>query len=288
MMRLLLVLCLLTLAGPLAANEQQLEIIPLQHRLIGDVLSVLEPLVEPGGTITGMNNQIIIKSSPENIQAIKQVLNSLDKAPRQLMITVKQNTGEQFDRSDQGNSGHYHNGNIGVETGDSSRHEDLAVGVEDAQGNRLQYELDRHSGYSSDRNSYRVRATDGYPAHIMAGELYPFPQRNVYVSPGNVVVQDSHQYENVTSGFYVLPHVRDDIVTLEIAPRIMRVQRDHGVPAVQLQDVQTVVRGRLGEWIPVGGVSGSSRQQDNRILDRSDRQHTTQASILIRVDEIHE
>lgn len=288
MMRLLLVVLMIVLIGPLAAAERQLEIIPLKHRLLGDVLPVLEPLVEPGGSITGIDNKLIIKASPENIRAIKEVLNSLDKSPRQLLITVRQNNSEQFQRSDQGVSGRYSDGDVTVESGDRFRRDGLRAGIEDEDGNRLQYELDQRSGSSSDRNSYRVRATEGYPAHIMAGELYPFPQRNVYITPGNVVVQDSYQYENATSGFYVLPRLQGDIVTLEIAPRMRRVQRDRGAPVMQLQDVQTVVSGRLGEWIPVGGINESSQRHDNRILDRGERKRTTQASILIRVEAINE
>ena len=73
-----------------------MEIIPLQHRMTDDVVPILRPLVAPGGTITGMNNQLIIKTTPDNLAEIKNVLQSLDRSPRRLLITVKQDIGGQI------------------------------------------------------------------------------------------------------------------------------------------------------------------------------------------------
>lgn len=268
------------------ADDRIIEVIPLQHSLTSEVIPVLEPLIEPGGNISGMNNQLIIKSTPANIRTIKEVLATLDKAARQLLITVKQNTGEQLTRSDRSISGRYSKGDISVES-DGRRHEDIRARIEDRDGNHIQYELNERSQNNDSRNSYRVRATEGYPAHILSGELYPFPRRDVYAGHGNVVVQDSYQYEDATSGFYVLPRLQGETVTLEIAPRMTTVQRDHGPPIKRLQDVQTVVSGRLGEWIPVGGVDESDSQQDSRLLGRSESQRASRASILIRVEVVN-
>lgn len=282
----LFILLILQLTIPLKADDRVIDVIPLQHSLTSEVIPVLEPLLEPGGSISGMNNQLIIKSTPANIRTIKDVLATLDKAARQLLITVKQNTGELSNRSERGISGRYSPGDVTVESDGQLQHPDLQAQIEDRDGNRIQYQLNERSQNSDSRNSYRVRATEGYPAHILSGELYPFPRRDVYVGHGNVVVQDGYQYEDATSGFYVLPRLQGETVTLEIAPRMTTIQRDHGPPIKRLQDVQTVVSGRLGEWIPVGGVGESSNQQSRRLLGRSESQHISRASILIRVEVI--
>jgi hypothetical protein len=55
-------------------GAQQLEVIELKSKSVEDVLPVLLPLVEPGGTLTGMNNQLFLRASPRNRADIKKAL----------------------------------------------------------------------------------------------------------------------------------------------------------------------------------------------------------------------
>jgi len=286
MRRLPIIILLLVATINTVADSRELEIIPLKHRLVSDVLPIVKPLVEPGGTVTGMNNQLIIKASPGNIAEIRQVLDSLDRAPRQLMITVRQGGSSKRRESAQGLSGRYDSGEITVETDGSLRREDLLAEIEDGEGNRLEYEMRDRTSYGNDRNTYRVQATEGYPAHIQAGVSLPFPTQNVYVTPGNVIVHDGYQYQDATSGFYVLPRIQGDTVTLEIAPRTVQVQTGHGPPVIRLQDVYTTVSGRLGEWISIGGLDQSGSRSDQGLLNRRDSRSSEQSSFQIRVDEV--
>ena len=80
--------CCLLLAVTARAADMVLEVIPLKHRLSDDVVHIIQPLVTPGGTVTGMNNQLIVKTTPANLEEIKQVLNSLDQAPRRLRTSM--------------------------------------------------------------------------------------------------------------------------------------------------------------------------------------------------------
>ncbi|MFB3101043.1 MAG: hypothetical protein ACE1ZM_06325, partial [Gammaproteobacteria bacterium] len=63
--KLIISLALLLPQSALAEN-MRLEVIPLQHRMVDDVIQSIRPLVTPGGTVTGMNNQLIIKTTPSN------------------------------------------------------------------------------------------------------------------------------------------------------------------------------------------------------------------------------
>jgi hypothetical protein len=66
---------------------------------------------------------------------------------------------------------------------------------------------------------------------------------------------------DASSGFYVVPRVNGDYVTLDIQQRNDRPGMQGGV--INTQSADTVVRGRLGEWIDLGGVNtaGNSRQR---------------------------
>ena len=88
-MRTFLAVAFLALALP-ALAQQQVVILPLHHRTVEDVLPVLEPLLEPGGALSGMSGQLIIRTSPGNLEDLKKVLAAVDRPPRQLLIHVSQ------------------------------------------------------------------------------------------------------------------------------------------------------------------------------------------------------
>ncbi|MCC6657646.1 MAG: hypothetical protein IT512_05650, partial [Rhodocyclaceae bacterium] len=89
MSKLALMLWLALLAGA-AQAQQQLEIIKLQSRTADQVLPQLRPFIEPGGTLSGMNNQIFIRASDANRRQIMELLAAIDRPPRRLLISVRQ------------------------------------------------------------------------------------------------------------------------------------------------------------------------------------------------------
>ena len=87
--RWLLACCLSLWVG--VAVAQQMEIIQLRSKTVDEVLPALLPLVEPGGTLTGMNDQLFLKTSARNREEIKRVLAAMDKPSRRLIIRISQN-----------------------------------------------------------------------------------------------------------------------------------------------------------------------------------------------------
>ena len=73
--------------APLA--QQALEIIPLRHRTVEQVLPALQPLVEPGGTLSGSRGQLFLRASPANAAEIKRALEAIDRPARRLQISVR-------------------------------------------------------------------------------------------------------------------------------------------------------------------------------------------------------
>jgi type II/III secretion system protein len=78
-----------TLLFAAGSRAQGLEIIPLRHRTVEQVLPVLRPLLEPGGTLSGHSNQLFIRASPANVADIRRVLDTLDRPLRRLQISVR-------------------------------------------------------------------------------------------------------------------------------------------------------------------------------------------------------
>jgi len=49
------------------AESMKIETITMQNRQIGDVILILKPLVVEGGAVTGINNKLIVKTTPSNL-----------------------------------------------------------------------------------------------------------------------------------------------------------------------------------------------------------------------------
>ena len=271
----------------LFAADMTLEIIPLNHRLTDEVIPVLRPLLVPGGTLTGMNNQLIIKTTSENLAQIRSVLESLDHSPRKLLISVKQDVDGQLHQRGQSVSGRYSTGDVEVEAGDPGHghHDSVVITGGDEDGNNIRYRYrDSHTD-SQDRNTFTVQATEGYPAHITTGSSVPVETRTAYLTRRGVVVNDSVEYVDAESGFYVLPRLNGNQVTLLVAPRLTRVAPGKS-PVFDTQNVETTATGMLGEWIELGGINQDFNRQGRDGFSSSDTQGQEMRSVLIKVDEI--
>lgn len=101
-----LVLAVLSAIAPLAAPAQQaLEIIPLRYRTVEQVLPALQPLVEPGGTLSGSRGQLFLRASPANVTEIRRALDAIDRPSRRLQISVRFDDAAASTRQELGASG---------------------------------------------------------------------------------------------------------------------------------------------------------------------------------------
>ena len=282
------VLIIILLWSPLLvrAGDMTLEIITLQHRNTDDVVSILQPLVTPGGTVTGMNDQLIIKTTPENLAELKHVLAGLDRTPRRLLISARQdNTGITRGQK-QALAGQFSDGDVTAEINDPVHaREGLVVSARDESGNAVQYRRQDFQADTSGQNSYRVQATEGFPAFISIGQSVPVPNSTTYVTRDGVVVNNNTEYVDATSGFYVLPRLNGDQVTLQVAPGQSRASPGR-VPVFDVQNVETTATGRLGEWLEVGGINQSSLGTGHRDLSSTNREEQASNSVFIKVDEL--
>lgn len=283
----LFVICI-GLATQVAAESMVLEVIPLKHRTADDIIQILRPLMQPGGTITGMNNQLVVKTTPANLEQIKAVLAKLDNSPRRLLIRVKQGILANTKQQEQSLSGNIASGDVSVGVDDTrtGSREGLVISGSDDQGNNIRYRGNETRSQSNEGNTFMVNATEGYPAYISIGQSIPVSSRTSYVTPGGgVTVNDSTEYINADSGFYVLPRLNGNRVTLLIAPRLTKVGPGRA-PILDVQDVETTVTGRLGEWLDIGGLEQQSSSSGQGIASNSRQSDSQSRSVLIKVDEI--
>jgi hypothetical protein len=134
--------------------QQALEIISLRHRTVDQVLPVLLPLVEPGGTLSGSRGQLFLRASPANVAEIKRALDVIDLPSRRLQILVRLDDAQERERRAVGASGSIGSGGARVDiTAADSR---------------------RSAG---ERVDQRLQVLEGGRAAIFTGQSSPYQDR---------------------------------------------------------------------------------------------------------------
>ncbi|HUW26655.1 MAG TPA: secretin N-terminal domain-containing protein [Gallionella sp.] len=272
---------------PQLAWGNELEIIQLKHRSAEDVLPVVRPLLDAGDVANGMNYQLILRTSPRNLEQIRKLLESIDVAPRRLKITVLQNADRETAARLTGVSG---NANVGggvrvivPDSGDSS-----GLNVELGQGqNRLKAKVISTRALEDERNTQQLQVLEGNRALVRSGQSVPVPQRQVIQDQWGARVIDSMQYQEAGSGFYVLPRVSGDRVTLEISTQNDTFVPDGGdYPTTRIQQTSSTLSGRLGEWLEMSGLGQQKDSDDSTLSTRGTSRTSEQHHVLIKVEEI--
>ncbi len=283
-------LLMLLFSGLLALNvvwaEQMVtEIIPLKYRMLDEIIPTLQPLVPPPGTVTGMNNQLVVRTTPDNLQAIRDVLAKLDKRPRKLMISVKQGRWEDLRMYLAEVTGSYKKDKVEVTAGNPAREgRGLNVSVEGDDGSRTNARVWSSRGRDDEVGVQRIQVLEGQEAFIQTGQSVPVADRSY--GYGWRRPSGSVRYKDVSTGFRVVPVVNDDRVTLQISPHNARESRTDG-GKFDYQAASTVVSGRLGEWMVIGGSQDDATSSGRGTVFSTRRDQNINQAILLKVTEMH-
>ena len=260
LLRLALPACLFLVAA--ACLAQTLEIVQLRHRPAEQLLPVLQPLLAGGGSLSGSGFQLIVRTTPANLEQLRQVIASLDRAQRQLLISVRQDFG-----------GVARGGGVGGQIV-------LAPGASAARGSVFE-----RSGTAQDNVSQQLRVQEGNQAYISSGESTLVQQRSVTRTVNGVIVTETALPRDFNTGFYVTPRINGDTVFLEIgAQRDSRA--DLGPGSANTNRVASTISGRLGEWIELGGVNQSQSADTRGLLSRSSDAGAQERRVYVRVEEV--
>jgi len=263
-------------------------VIPLHYRMAEEVIPIIQPMLAREGSVSGFQGQLVVRTTPANLEEIKRILASLDSAPRQLVITVREETDVDRSRSSaevSGSVGGDH-GRVTIPGSGGTRGGNVVLRDGD---DRLRVNVLEGSGSERDRSEQTVRVMEGREAFVRVGQSVPVRERQVQrtVVGGRVVEQvvEGAQYRDVASGFYVLPRVSGDRVTLDVSSQRESLSR-RSAGNVKVQSLVTTVSGRLGEWMELGGVGQDASGQQSVLLGRSASSSRDNRRVLIKVDEV--
>jgi type II secretory pathway component GspD/PulD (secretin) len=265
-----------------------LEVIPLRYRMAQEIIPIIQPMLAREGSVSGFQGQLVVRTTPANLEEIKRILASLDTAPRQLLITVRQDADVGRSVSATEVSGSV-GGDRGRVTVPGSR-DALGGNVVLREGDdSVRLQVLEGTGSQSDRNTQSLRVMEGREAFVRVGQSVPVRERQVQrsVVGGRVVEQvvETTQYRDTATGFYVLPRVSGDRVTLDISTQRESLSRPvQG--GVNVQSVVTNVSGRLGEWMEIGGIGQDASGQQSVLLGRTTSATRDSRRVLIKVEEV--
>jgi type II secretory pathway component GspD/PulD (secretin) len=266
-----LLYCLVSARGALA--DYPIEVIELKARTLDEVLPVVRPLVSGDATVTGMGNNLIIKASPEQVEAVRKVLAEIDRPPKRLLITVS-NQGEN------GGSSSGYSGSADIKIGQGQ------VGINSpgrpVGDSRARIDLHDSDSRQARTASQQVQALEGRPAYISAGAQVPMHERQDFSINGVPYRREVTGLRDVSSGFYVVPRVSGAFVSLDI---LQHNDRPAGAGSrIDTQRVATTVRARLGEWIDLGGIDTSSTGSRTGLGYATRTQEAATQQIRIKVE----
>jgi type II secretory pathway component GspD/PulD (secretin) len=267
---LLFLACLLATFTLQAAS---LTTIQLRNRPAAEVIPIVEPFLDAGEQITGAGFKIFLRASPTTVEQVREIVDAVDIAAKMLQISVFQ--GSQRKLREMSASGFFEidNGNVSIGVGDSNASGAGNIGFSDGNVSAG----GRASDIRQDSESnpvHRLRVADGSEGFIQTGSQVAYDGGD-----GGTTFKD------VTTGFYVLPRIHGDNVTLQVRP----FRNSPGASAggvIETQSAETVITGRVGEWLRIGGVSEHSSQSQSGGAGYSSSSSSRKDRIWIRADPV--
>jgi type II secretory pathway component GspD/PulD (secretin) len=254
-----------------AVAASEFKIIPLQHRFAEEILPAIKPLVGVNGTATTMQNNLIIRTSPENMAEIEKVINTLDTTRQNLKITVSRNKSSLTEQNSAEISARKRIGNVAIETG--KMHNIIRNGAA--------LDIKNHQSKSQINNSQFIQVLDGEQAFISVGQSIPYTQEWVSLTHRYIGIQYTTEFIDINTGFAVRPKSIGKQVEVEITPRFSQLNRG-GV--IDFDMLTTIVRTNRGEWINLGEIMQQKDDVSRAILNWKTNSQLSDNQLLILVE----
>jgi hypothetical protein len=249
--------------------ETEFKIITLQHQFADNLLPIIAPMVGADGTATGMQNQLILRASPDRMREIEATVQQLDiaRVNRRITINSSNQNQSQLNRTEARGRVNIDNITIG-----NDRH---------ARTNSGNIIVERNRNNVQKNSSQFLNVLDGERAFIQVGQSIPFTQDWITITRHYVQIERATDWRNITTGFAVRPRTIGNQVELEITPRIASLN-NQGM--IDFEELSTTLRISLNEWVDIGGTMQNNDDISRQILGRQNSTSSQHSSLMIKVD----
>ncbi|MCB1723917.1 MAG: hypothetical protein KDJ39_09515 [Gammaproteobacteria bacterium] len=261
-----LLIFLMLLGSPYAAAQDPVGVatFTVRSQPAAALVDTVRPLLGGGGGASAFHDKLIVRGSAQQIAAVRELLAQIDRPARRLLIEVRQ-------------SGRM--GMSATDIGYGAASDEVRIGRAPRRpGAQAYYQEFQTRG--RDDGTQRVQALDGRAALIRAGQSVPVYRAHQQVIGNQLIQGFDVSYRDALTGFYALPRVHGDQVTVEIYQQHER-QAPGG--AFDVEHASTVLRGRLGDWLSLGAVGGSDNDKRDAIGRHVQTQRSNDRQIDLRV-----
>ena len=273
------------LCPPLQAAPMRTEVIPTQ-RNAAELVQILRPLIPPPGSINSFRNQLIIKTSEDNLAEIRAVLNKLDKAPENLLISVRFSDDAEIRRDLAEAYARIRSDNLSLSSGRKKPGRGLSANIGSGDA-RAGVRVQRSATTLSGNETHALRVLEGQQAFIRTGQSVPVVDESVTVTGFGTTIQRGTYFEEFGSGFYVLPRLSGDQVTLEISTLRRRLDgRSNAINSARVQETATYISGQLGRWMEIAGVDSAAHRRASETGSSRVRTTRNNNSIYVKVERL--
>jgi hypothetical protein len=267
MLRLRLIQLLPLILLSLTAMADEMQIFDLKGATPQEMIPLIKPFIGPDGTVTGMHSQLIVRTSAERMAQVRKILQEFDRAPRRLLIHVRDTAPGEAERSR-------------IDLSIDNPH--LQIGETDE--NRLK--IKRYTTETQEANLRTLQTIEGQPTLISSGIIRPEVTRSGYIIGPRGGYQTSVDYRPIDSGFYATVQVVRDRVRVEITTH--KQTEISGSPAVTTQATGNVVSGQLGEWLPLATIRSQRQNKSTGIGRYANSESIREDAVWVKVELLPE
>ena len=265
----ILALIILLLYTALAVAQREMTVVALSYADPNQIAAVIRPYLSGESSVSVYQNQLVLNATATELAKTRELLQKLDSAGRQLLISVRTGTSGSKSQRRLDVDSVITSGNTTITTGSPGRHDESRTII---RANNSQTD-------STDNGDQTLRVTEGLPAYISTGVSAPVTGY-IYGNDGRRYYQQD--YVNAVSGFYATAWVNGSSVKIRIDQRNDKLEGR----MIDSQHLQSDINGRLGEWITIGGVDNSSTRNESGWTAQAGAASTHSTSILMKVDTL--
>ena len=248
------------------AVETIIEIIPINNRPASEIQPLINPMLENTDRVIADGYNLIVKTTPDRLNAIKNFINTLDTRLHNLVITViqsRQTSAEQLNAAARVN--------LNAPIDDLSK----SSGITGYSG--------QYQNQNTNENIQTIRTLEGNTAYIKVGNAYPIQNVQIYNSGyGYPAVSTSTQLIDATTGFAVTPRLAGQQAILDVSPWS---DKANAQGQLETQSAQSTLKFNLGEWVELGGIDESSQNSAIGNLANDRQTSEKRLRILVKVDK---
>ncbi len=232
-----------------------IKVIPLHYKTADQIIPGIKPFLSSNGVIDGQGNQVIVKTDPQNLQQINQLIQQLDVPPVLFMVTVRTETGP-----------------------------------DDIMGSKSSKVISTNTISGSSPTTpmkQQVKVLEGNTVLISVSQTIPVQNYGYSLVGGPA---NNTQYTTVESGFYLTPRLSGDNVLVDIQWKSQSLNNNQPsmqqYSAIDNQNVNTKMALPLGEWSNISNTSDTPIHDSNTRVYGTNEVKNPTSSIYIKVDRL--